>query len=122
MVPHEDLVQLYSHATAFVCPSVYEPFGLINLEAMACERPVVASAVGGIPEVVVDGETGFLVPPGDAEALASAMGRVLKDPAMAARMGTCRPPEGGGKVYLGGHCAPDPGGLRGSLGAVQAVI
>ena len=54
--------QLYSHAALFVCPSVYEPFGIINLEAMACERPVVASAVGGIPEVVVDGETGALVP------------------------------------------------------------
>jgi alpha-maltose-1-phosphate synthase len=54
--------ELYSHAAVFVCPSIYEPFGIINLEAMACERPVVASAVGGIKEVVVDGETGFLVP------------------------------------------------------------
>ena len=53
---------LYSHAAVFVCPSIYEPFGIINLEAMACETPVVASAVGGIQEVVVDGETGFLVP------------------------------------------------------------
>jgi starch synthase len=55
-------VQLYSHASVFVCPSIYEPFGIINLEAMACEVPVVASAVGGIKEVVVDGETGFLIP------------------------------------------------------------
>lgn len=87
MIPHADLVQLYSHAAAFVCPSVYEPFGLINLEAMACERPVVASRVGGIPEVVADGETGFLVPPGDPQALAAAIRRLLADPPLAARMG-----------------------------------
>jgi glycogen synthase len=62
MVSREDVRQLYSHAAVFCCPSVYEPFGIINLEAMACETPVVASAVGGIPEVVVDGETGLLVP------------------------------------------------------------
>ena len=62
MVPHDDLVALYSQACVFVCPSVYEPFGIINLEAMACQVPVVASAVGGIPEVVVHGETGLLVP------------------------------------------------------------
>ena len=62
MMPVPELIQLYSHAAMFVCPSVYEPFGIINLEAMACERPVVASAVGGIQEVVVPGETGYLVP------------------------------------------------------------
>jgi starch synthase len=62
MVSRETARQLYSHAAAFCCPSVYEPFGIINLEAAACETPVVASAVGGIPEVVVDGETGLLVP------------------------------------------------------------
>jgi alpha-maltose-1-phosphate synthase len=62
MVPVERLVTLYSHAAVFVCPSVYEPFGIINLEAMACGTPVVASAVGGIPEVVIHEQTGLLVP------------------------------------------------------------
>jgi starch synthase len=62
MVDQKPACELYSHAAVFVCPSIYEPFGIINLEAMACETAVVASAVGGIKEVVVDGETGFLVP------------------------------------------------------------
>jgi len=61
-VPKEDLIAIYSQAALFVCPSIYEPFGIINLEAMACAVPVVASAVGGIPEVVVPGETALLVP------------------------------------------------------------
>lgn len=60
-IPRGDLISIYSHASIFVCPSIYEPFGLINLEAMACETPVVASAVGGIMEVVVNGETGLTV-------------------------------------------------------------
>jgi glycogen synthase len=63
MLPKEKVIALYTHAAIFVCPSVYEPFGIINLEAMACETPVVASAVGGIPEVVEHGETGLLVTP-----------------------------------------------------------
>lgn len=62
MVPKPDVIQLYSHCAVFCCPSVYEPFGIINLEAMACRAPIVASATGGIPEVVVDGATGYLVP------------------------------------------------------------
>jgi len=62
MLERHELVQVMSHAAVFVCPSIYEPFGLINVEAMACGAPVVASAVGGIPEIVVDDETGFLVP------------------------------------------------------------
>ena len=87
MVKHEVVVQLYSHAAVFCCPSVYEPFGIINLEAMACETPVVASGVGGILEVVVDGETGVLVPPANPDALATALTRLLNDPATARRMG-----------------------------------
>jgi len=63
MLPKEQIITLYTHAAIFVCPSVYEPFGIINLEAMACETPVVASAVGGIPEVVDHGTTGLLVAP-----------------------------------------------------------
>ena len=62
MVDRKAVIELYSHAAVFCCPSIYEPFGIINLEAMACETPVVATNVGGIKEVVVDGETGFLVP------------------------------------------------------------
>lgn len=62
MVTRQETIQFYSHARVFCCPSVYEPFGIINLEAMACRAPVVASATGGIKEVVMDGETGYLVP------------------------------------------------------------
>ncbi|MCB1920206.1 MAG: glycogen synthase [Candidatus Competibacteraceae bacterium] len=63
MLPRKETIALYSHATIFCCPSIYEPFGIINLEAMACGTPVVGSAVGGICEVVVEGETGLLVDP-----------------------------------------------------------
>jgi glycogen synthase len=87
MVKHEVVVQLYSHAAVFCCPSVYEPFGLINLEAMACETPVVASAVGGIVEVVEDGRTGVLLPPARPDLLAEALTRVLENPELGRRMG-----------------------------------
>ena len=86
MLTKADAIALYSEASLFVCPSVYEPFGIINLEAMACETPVVASAVGGIPEIIVDGETGMLIPPGDPEAIARAVNALMADPARRARM------------------------------------
>ncbi len=101
MVSREAARQLYSNAAVFCCPSVYEPFGIINLEAAACETPVVASAVGGIPEVVVDGETGLLVPvelsiddpmsPVDADRfelnLAGAINALMADPSTREVMG-----------------------------------
>lgn len=95
MLPRKDVIQFYSNAAVFCCPSVYEPFGIINLEAMACETAVVASAVGGIPEVVVPGETGLLVdlelksgtfdpvdPARFSHELAEGINRVALDPAL----------------------------------------
>ncbi|MGW2783081.1 glycogen synthase [Streptomyces populi] len=89
MLPRPDVVQLLTHAAVFVCPSVYEPLGIVNLEAMACGTAVVASRVGGIPEVVEDGGTGLLVPLGDdfEAGLARALDSVLTDPGTARRMG-----------------------------------
>src|SRR4051794_30763065 len=105
MLPRVDVVALLSAATAFVCPSLYEPLGIVNLEAMACETAVVATSTGGIPEVVVDGETGLLVPidqaaPGEGDGtgtpldpdqyvadFATALTAVVTDPERAARMG-----------------------------------
>jgi starch synthase len=100
MISTKEKIELYSHAEAFCCPSIYEPFGIINLEAMACETAIVASAVGGIKEVVVEGETGFLVPleqmkesPFEAvdpdrfaRDLAARINTLMADPAMRARM------------------------------------
>jgi glycogen synthase len=102
MLPREDVITMYTHAEVFVCPSVYEPFGIINLEAMACETPVVASAVGGIPEIVVPDETGLLVdvdptegdsvepadPEGFARRLADGVNTLMADPTRRDRMGT----------------------------------
>ena len=101
MLPKHEVIQVLTHATVFVCPSVYEPMGIVNLEAMACETAVVATATGGIPEVVADGETGVLVPieqvadgtgtPVHPERfvddLAAAMTALIEDPARAKEMG-----------------------------------
>ncbi|MGV3532859.1 MAG: glycogen synthase [Chthoniobacteraceae bacterium] len=101
MVTKDVVYQLYTHAAVFCCPSIYEPFGIINLEAMACETAVVASAVGGIKEVVVEGETGFLVPieqmkespfePVNADQfsrdLADRVNILMRDPDLRTRMG-----------------------------------
>ena len=92
-LPREDLIRLHSGATVFVCPSIYEPFGLVILEAMACETAVVASRVGGIPEIVVEGESGYLVdydadePRAFTTALAARIQELLSDPARASKMG-----------------------------------
>ena len=100
MVTKQETIQLYSHARVFCCPSVYEPFGIINLEAMACHSPVVATSTGGIKEVVVEGETGYLIPldqdPGTsfplepekfARDLAAGINRLLTDPEKCRRFG-----------------------------------
>ncbi len=87
MLPEEEIIHLYTDCEAFVCPSLYEPFGIINLEAMACGRPVVATTVGGIKEVVVDGVTGRLVPPSNPPRLAEAITEVVGDRAKAGAMG-----------------------------------
>jgi starch synthase len=101
MLPKHEVIQVLTHSTVFVCPSVYEPMGIVNLEAMACETAVVATATGGIPEVVVDGETGVLVPieqatdgtgtPLDPDRyvadLARAINELLADPDRATAMG-----------------------------------
>jgi starch synthase len=100
-LPNPEVIHILSHATVFACPSIYEPLGIVNLEAMACEAAVVATATGGIVEVVVDGETGFLGPiePGDdgtgaprdpakfATDFAARVNELIADPARAKEMG-----------------------------------
>lgn len=88
MLSKREVIQLLSHSTLFACPSVYEPLGIVNLEAMACGTAVVASKVGGIPEVVADGETGLLVPPDDPDALAESINALTRDRDRAKAMGT----------------------------------
>jgi starch synthase len=87
MLAKAEVIQILSHATVFVCPSAYEPLGIVNLEAMACGCAVVASAVGGIPEVVADGVTGLLVPPGDEASLAAAVNALIGEPGRASALG-----------------------------------
>ncbi|HMG65635.1 MAG TPA: glycogen synthase, partial [Streptosporangiaceae bacterium] len=87
MLARREVIQILSHATVFACPSLYEPLGIVNLEAMACGTAVVGSRVGGIPEVVADGRTGLLAPPGDPGALAAALNALIGDPVRAAALG-----------------------------------
>jgi len=87
MLPKPEIIQLLTHALVFVCPSVYEPLGIVNLEAMACGTAVVGSRVGGIPEVVDAGVTGLLVPPDDPASLGDALNALIHDPVRAAAMG-----------------------------------
>ena len=136
MLPRPVLVQFMSHASVFVCPSIYEPFGMINVEAMACGAPVVASAVGGIPEIVVDGGTGFLVPfepsgdawgtPADPAAFSSAMAervnQLLGSPATGQGVWLGRAATGAGRVHLEGGGREDGGGLFGDARSAARVV
>jgi starch synthase len=128
MLPKPEVIQVLSQATVFVCPSIYEPMGIVNLEAMACETAVVATATGGIPEVVADGTTGLLVPieqasdgtgtPTDPDRfvadMAGAIGELLDDPGRAAADGQGRPRARAGAVLVVGHRRAHHRGLPGS--------
>ena len=126
MLPRSEVVQIVSHASVFLCPSIYEPLGIVNLEAMACETAVVATATGGIPEVVEDGETGLLVPfepradgsrdPVDPERfardIAERVNELLADPARARRHGGGGAPPRDRALRLAGDRGRDRGALR----------
>lgn len=118
MLPRPEVVQLLTHAAVFACPSVYEPLGIVNLEAAACGTAVVASDVGGIPEVVDDGRTGLLVHYDEADTagyearLGAALNELVGDPDRAAAMGTMRPRARGRRVRLEGDRRADGRPLR----------
>ncbi len=134
MLPKPEVIQILSHATVFACPSIYEPLGIVNLEAMACETAVVATATGGIVEVVDAGATGLLVPiePGDdatgeprdpavfAAAFAEGLNAVVRDPARAAEMGRVGPGARGRALRVAGHRAGDRGAVRAAALALVA--
>ncbi len=118
MLPREDVRQVLTHGTVFACPSVYEPLGIVNLEAMGCETSVVASDVGGIPDVVVDGETGLLVHYDESDTtafendFATAVNQVLADRRPRHRDGSGRSPAGDRRLRLGRRRPQDDGDLR----------
>ena len=135
MLPRPEVVQILSHATVFACPSIYEPLGIVNLEAMACETAVVATATGGIVEVVDDGVTGLLVPieagdatgePRDPDAFARAfaegLNELVRDPARAADMGRVRPRPRHRALRLAGHRAGDGRAVRAARGRVNVSL
>jgi glycosyltransferase involved in cell wall biosynthesis len=100
-VPRDELERLYDRAAVVVCPSLREGFGVACAEAMAHGKPVVASAVGGLPDLVLDGTTGLLVPPGDTVALRAALDRLLGDPSLRRRLGL------NARAHVGAYCAWD---------------
>ena len=112
MLPRPELVQLLTHATVFAIPSLYEPLGIVNLEAMACATAVVGSRTGGIPEVVADGETGLLVPPDEPGQLADALNALLRDPDRAQAMGQAGRKRAVAEFGWHGHRGPDRGPVR----------
>ena len=119
MVSKEEAIQLYSHCGVFCCPSVYEPFGIINLEAMACRAPVVASATGGILEVVVEGETGHLVhfdadPATTFPSNPEQFSRSARGPSESSQHGRSGPHARGRALLLDGHSGPDDFAVRGA--------
>ena len=135
MLPKPEVIQVLTHATVFVCPSIYEPMGIVNLEAMACETAVVATATGGIPEVVADGETGLLVPiaqasdgsgtPVDPDRFVADLAAAINERAGRSgpgrRDGPGRPAAGGRALLLGGHRRTYDRGLPVRLGLTPAI-